>query len=77
MRKNLKLLRVEHDLTQAQMAERLGVSSRCYGSIEKGRSNGELDFWLKLKAEFPAISIEEMAKKEGSTGSEEQTKNRA
>ena len=61
MRKNLQLLRVKYGLTQAEMAARLNVSVRTYGNIETGKRNGELNFWLKLKAAFPEITIEEMA----------------
>lgn len=65
MRKKLKMLRIEHDLTQGEMAKRLGVSRTTYCYIEKGKSNGTMSFWLGLKREFPEIDIDEMAKKEG------------
>lgn len=65
MRKNLKLLRVEHDLTQDQMASRLGVSRTAYINVELGKSKGSIDFWLKIKKEFPDADIEELVKARG------------
>lgn len=35
-RKNLKIFRVKHDLTQEEMATMLGVSVAHYGSVERG-----------------------------------------
>lgn len=49
----LKNIRLNNgDLTQAEMAERLGVNRRSYCDIEQGKSNGSPEFWLKLKDEF-------------------------
>ncbi len=38
----LKLARVEHDLTQAQLAEKVGVTRQTIGLIEKGGYNPTL-----------------------------------
>ena len=65
MRVNLKCLRVQHDLTQDQMAERLGVTRTTYNLIENGKSKGSVDFWLTLKREFPEADITEMTKQKG------------
>lgn len=35
-RKNLKVFRIEHDLTQEELATKLGVSVAHYGSVERG-----------------------------------------
>lgn len=35
-RKNLKIFRIKHDLTQEEMATKLGVSVAHYGSVERG-----------------------------------------
>lgn len=35
-RKRLKMFRIEHDLTQEEMAKKLGVSVAHYGSVERG-----------------------------------------
>lgn len=63
MRKNLKMLRVENDFTQAEMAMRLGVTRTTYCKIENGKSNGSMTFWLGVKRAFPEIDIEEMVKR--------------
>jgi DNA-binding XRE family transcriptional regulator len=62
MRKNLKMLRIENDFTQEQMAIRLGVTRTTYCNIENGKSKGSMDFWLGVKRAFPDVDIEEMAK---------------
>ncbi len=51
-RNELKVLRVKHDLTQPQMAERLGVSIATYNLVENGKRRGSQEFWLKLQNEF-------------------------
>ena len=61
MRKNLKMLRIENDFTQEQMAMRLGVTRSTYCNIENGKSKGSMDFWLGVKRAFPEVNIEEMA----------------
>ena len=35
-RKNLKIFRVKHDLTQEELANQLGISVAHYGSVERG-----------------------------------------
>lgn len=35
-RKKLKVFRIEHDLTQEALAEKLGVSVAHYGAVERG-----------------------------------------
>lgn len=35
-RKKLKVFRIEHDLTQEELATQLGVSAAHYGSVERG-----------------------------------------
>jgi DNA-binding XRE family transcriptional regulator len=62
MRKNLKMLRVENDFTQGEMAMRLGVSRTTYCNIENGKSKGSITFWLGVKRAFPEIEIDEMTK---------------
>ena len=62
MRKNLQLLRIENDLTQEQMAERLGVTRTTYCNIENGKSGGRSEFWLTLKSEVPQIDMDNRAK---------------
>jgi putative transcriptional regulator len=48
-RKNgVKLARVENDLTQAQLAERAGVTRQTIGLIEAGRFNPSLKLCLAI-----------------------------
>lgn len=58
-RKNLKIFRVEHDLTQFDMAQRIGCSRDAYSAIESGSRDPSYDFMKKLKAAFgvPAESM--------------------
>lgn len=52
MRKNLKMLRVKHDLTQEEMAEKIGCDRGTYASIENGSRDGRLAFWQELQQAF-------------------------
>ena len=52
MRTNLKVLRVKHQLTQAQLAEKLGVSYATYNLIEQGKRKGSTEFWQRIQAQF-------------------------
>lgn len=65
MRKNLKRLRFEHDLTQEEMAEKLNVSRVTYCKIENGKSKGTTTFWLNVEKEFPETNFSEITKREG------------
>lgn len=50
MKKNLKLkaARVERDLTQAELAERIGVTRQTIGAIEKRDYNPTINLCLKI-----------------------------
>lgn len=50
--KELIKLRIDHDLTQPQIAERLGISTSTYNLVENGKRRGSQYFWLKLQREF-------------------------
>lgn len=52
MRKGLKKLRVNHDLTQPQMAKLCGVSLSTYNLIEQGKRQGSQEFWVAVKKKF-------------------------
>ena len=52
MRNELKVLRVKHQLTQQQLADKLGVSVVTYNLIEQGKRQGSKDFWAKLQQLF-------------------------
>lgn len=51
-RKNLKIFRVEHDLTQSDMAHRIGCSRDAYRSIESGERNPSYEFMERLHIAF-------------------------
>ena len=52
MRKNLKIFRVKHSLTQAEMAARLDYTGSLYSMVESGKRIGTQYFWLNLKTAF-------------------------
>lgn len=47
-RMNLKLARVEHNLTQAELAERAGVTRQTIGLIENGGYNPTLKLCIAI-----------------------------
>ena len=51
-RKNLKIFRIEQDLTQSGMAERVGCSRDAYGSIESGKRDPSFDFMVNFQNAF-------------------------
>lgn len=48
----LKVLRITQDLSQSQMAEKLGCTSQFYSLVENGKRKGNEEFWKKLRHEF-------------------------
>jgi DNA-binding XRE family transcriptional regulator len=50
--KELIHLRVDHDLSQTQMAEICGVAVSTYNMIENGKRRGSKAFWHKIQAHF-------------------------
>lgn len=52
MRLKLKTFRVSQNLTQQQMADKMGVSVCTYNLIENGKRRGSQAFWGKLQKEF-------------------------
>ena len=48
----LKMFRVRLDISQAEMAERIGVDRSTYSSVENGTRNGTYKFWMKFKTTF-------------------------
>ena len=45
---NLKMARVEHDLSQAELADRVGVSRQTIGLIELGKYNPSLNLCIAI-----------------------------
>lgn len=54
----LKFFRRKRDLTQVQMADRLGVSLSLYEKVEGGRIRISKKFVRKFKETFPYIDAE-------------------
>ena len=52
MRLNLKLLRVQNNLTQEEFAEKVGVSRGVYSNIENSKVNGTMIFWDNVQKAF-------------------------
>lgn len=52
MRLALKTFRVSQNLTQRELAHKLGVSVPTYNLIEQGKRRGSQEFWQKLQKEF-------------------------
>lgn len=52
MRTKLKVLRVKEDLTQDEMAKKLGVSRQTYQAIESGERRGSDIFWNNVQTTF-------------------------
>ena len=59
MRKNLKIFRVQNDLSQEEIAEKIGCTRATYSAIENGTRDGRRTFWMKLQQAFN-VSDEEM-----------------
>lgn len=58
-RKNLKIFRIEHDLTQSDIAQRIGCSRDAYSAIESGSRDPSYNFMENLQTAFgvPAESM--------------------
>lgn len=48
----LRVLRAKFGLTQAGMADKLGINRSTYSLIESGKRNGSSEFWIKLQRAF-------------------------
>jgi putative transcriptional regulator len=59
MKNKLKVFRAMHDLTQEDLAEKLGVTRQTINAIEKQRYNPSLELAFKL-ANFFGVTIEEL-----------------
>lgn len=58
-RTNLKVFRVKRNLTQAEIAEIIGVDRQVFASVESGRCEGRQKFWEALQRTFQ-LSPEEI-----------------
>lgn len=64
MRKHIKILMIERDLTQKDIATLLGVTPQYMGNIIRGESNGSYSLWetFKEKLDIPDTEIEKYKK---------------
>lgn len=56
---NLKLFRVKQDMSQDEIAHRIGCNRTTYAEIENGKRDGREAFWKTLQRAFD-IPDEEM-----------------
>lgn len=54
MKNNIKVYRAIHDLTQENLAEKVGVTRQTINAIEKGKYDPSLDLAFKLSRFFNA-----------------------
>lgn len=58
MRTALKVLRVRNNLTQKDMATKLGISYPSYNLIEQGKRKGSTEFWETIQNQFNLTDAE-------------------
>jgi len=63
MKNKIKVLRAEHDLTQADLADKVDVSRQTINAIEKGKFDPSLPLAFKISILFNK-SIEEIFENE-------------
>ena len=51
-RLELRKFRAGLDLTQEEMATRMGIGRNAYSDVESGSRNGTMAFWVKLQKTF-------------------------
>jgi putative transcriptional regulator len=61
MQNKIKVLRAMHDLTQEDLASRIGVTRQTIIAIEKGKYDPSLDLAFKIAGYFQ-LSIEDIFK---------------
>lgn len=52
MRTNLKVFRVQNNLSQEEIAEKIGCKRATYAQIENGKRSGRQEFWENLQQAF-------------------------
>lgn len=70
MKNELRVLRARHDLSQAELAEKLGVSRQTVNAIETGRYDPSLALAFKIAALFGHPIQEIFHSENGAPGSE-------
>lgn len=64
MRLKLKTFRVSQNLTQDEMAAKIGCSRNSYQAIERGIRQGNMKFWCSLREVFNLSDVWEMMENE-------------
>ena len=64
MRNRIKVLRAEHNLTQAELADRLDVSRQTVNALETGKYDPSLPLAFRLARLF-GVRIEDIFQDEG------------
>jgi putative transcriptional regulator len=64
VKNRLKVYRAEHDLTQQDLAGKLGVTRQTIIAIERGKYDPSLELAFKIARHFE-VSIEDVFKYEG------------
>lgn len=52
VRMNLRIFRIRHNLTQSEMAQRVGYERAAYSLIEAGTRNPSIEFFMNLQEAF-------------------------
>ncbi len=52
IRMNLKIFRIRHNLTQSEMAQRVGYDRSAYALVEAGERNPSIEFFMNLQEAF-------------------------
>ena len=55
----MKILRITHNMTQSDVAEKIGISLSLYNLIENGKRVGSIETWKKIQKLF-CLSDKEM-----------------
>lgn len=55
----MKILRITHNMTQSDVAEKIGISLSLYNLIENGKRVGSIETWKKIQELF-SLSDKEM-----------------
>ena len=48
----MKILRINHHMTQSDVAEKIGISLSLYNLIENGKRVGSIETWEKIQKLF-------------------------
>lgn len=54
----MKILRINHHMTQSDVAKKIGISLSAYNLIENGKRVGSIETWEKIQKLFSLSDIE-------------------